>query len=656
MSRPCSRSGCERSQLVVARLDDPDVGFGHGVPGPFEVAERLRDHDARLVRQACELRALRVKCPQRVHSRPKVERARLALAGVPEAVPAPPAGGRDRHLDRVVDSVSAPGVLDEGDHTLDRGNGIVLEPEGQGEVEHRLGVGRAFDRVEERVVDRQHELTPKARELANQPVVHPQPPPMTERVRVGLLDRRARRRADVREEEVRGDPGGELAQVAVVPGRVGAAVDPRRLAVLVPADAEAVAVRRRRALTRVQALVDQRTVALDEQLLEPDRRPRIREPTAHRYSFLSSSPIGLVGMAWARNSASNASTARIPRAERRPASRASAFAASAASAAAEVAPASSSAASRSASETNTTPPASSTCACSFASAGMAGLCSMLVRNADVNEAIISEPASAVPSDAPRFVMVFWTPPTTGLSSSGTAETVTAPSCEASAPMPRPTSSIGTNTTSGPASASSAPRRTMVPASSDSSPTRTTSRGERCGRKRGIPIAAASSVTESGRSRMPVSIADKPSATERKSGTTKKKPACTRYWKKNMVKPPVSCRLRSIAVRTSGSSPRDPRRACQRKNSQITNRPPSTSQNVGEMPAHEGPSALGSIQPHSPERSTPKTSRARPSADSTAPTTSSCGRSSTGASAIRRAKTRITSTSRTSPAKTQRHEK
>ena len=205
-------------------------------------------------------------------------------------------------------------------------------------------------------------------------------------------------------------------------------------------------------------------------------------------------PMGLVGMLWARNSATMASTARMASAERRPSRRASAYASSAASVVADVAPASSSAASRSASETNATPPASSTCACSFTLAGMAGFCCTFVRNADVSVAISSEPASAVPSEAPRLVIVFWTPPTSGLSSSGTAETVTAPSCEASAPMPRPTSSIGTNTTSGPASASSAARRTTVPASSDSSPKRTTRRGERCGRKRGMPIAAARSVS------------------------------------------------------------------------------------------------------------------------------------------------------------------
>ena len=172
----------------------------------------------------------------------------------------------------------------------------------------------------------------------------------------------------------------------------------------------------------------------------------------------------------------------------------------------------------------------------------------------------------------------------------------------------------------------------------------------------MPIAAASSVTESGSSLTPVSIAERPSATERKSGTTKKNPAWTRNWKKNIVRPPVSCLLRSIAVRTSGSWPCDSRRACQRKKSQITKSPPRMSQIVGDSPAHDGPPVLGWIQPHSAERRTPKTRSPRPSAESTAPTTSSCGRSSTGASAIRRVRSRITSTTTTSPANTQRHEK
>jgi hypothetical protein len=79
---------------------------------------------------------------------------------------------------------------------------------------------------------------------------------------------------------------------------------------------------------------------------------------------------------------------------------------------------------------------------------------MFARKAVVRVAIRNEPASAVPSEAPRLVAVFCTPPTSGLWSSGTAETVTAPSCDASAPIPSPISSIGTKTISGPAFSSS----------------------------------------------------------------------------------------------------------------------------------------------------------------------------------------------------------
>ena len=104
-------------------------------------------------------------------------------------------------------------------------------------------------------------------------------------------------------------------------------------------------------------------------------------------------------MLCARNRARIASTARIARAERRPERRASLYASRAASVVASVAPAPSRAVSRSASETNGTPPASSTCAVLLALAGIALDCWMFVRNAEVGVAISSEPARAVPSEA-----------------------------------------------------------------------------------------------------------------------------------------------------------------------------------------------------------------------------------------------------------------
>ena len=79
---------------------------------------------------------------------------------------------------------------------------------------------------------------------------------------------------------------------------------------------------------------------------------------------------------------------------------------------------------------------------------------------------------------------------------------------------------------------------MIPANMASSPTRTTRRGDASGNSLGIPIAAASSVIESGRIRTPVSSADSPSDTDRNSGIVKNSPAWIRYSTKNITSPPV----------------------------------------------------------------------------------------------------------------------
>ncbi len=68
----------------------------------------------------------------------------------------------------------------------------------------------------------------------------------------------------------------------------------------------------------------------------------------------------------------------------------------------------------------------------------------------------------------------------------------------------------------------------IPANSARKPTWTTRRGDTSGRNLGTPTAASNSVTESGRSRTPVSTAESPSATERKRGMAKNSPACNRY--------------------------------------------------------------------------------------------------------------------------------
>ena len=78
--------------------------------------------------------------------------------------------------------------------------------------------------------------------------------------------------------------------------------------------------------------------------------------------------------------------------------------------------------------------------------------------------------------------------------------------------------------------------------------------------------------------------------------------------------------------------------------------------VGDMPNHDGPSGFGVTHPHSEERSTPKTAKPSPTATRTAPTRSNRALFSGGASATRRASSRITSTTRTSPTNTHRQEK
>lgn len=66
--------------------------------------------------------------------------------------------------------------------------------------------------------------------------------------------------------------------------------------------------------------------------------------------------------------------------------------------------------------------------------------------------------------------------------------------------------------------------------------------------------------------------------------------------------------------------------------------------------------MGRNQPHSLVRRMPNTNSPMPAADRIAPSTSIRGRCSGGASAIRRASSRMTRTITTSPANTQRQEK
>src|SRR6476646_9454611 len=78
--------------------------------------------------------------------------------------------------------------------------------------------------------------------------------------------------------------GCDVPQVAVVPGRLDAVEDGRRLADPVPADAEPVAVRRLRPQLRVEALVDQGVLRSVEQLLDQHRGAGIGKPPTHGWT------------------------------------------------------------------------------------------------------------------------------------------------------------------------------------------------------------------------------------------------------------------------------------------------------------------------------------------------------------------------------------
>ena len=79
--------------------------------------------------------------------------------------------------------------------------------------------------------------------------------------------------------------------------------------------------------------------------------------------------------------------------------------------------------------------------------------------------------------------------------------------------------------------------------------------------------------------------------------------------------------------------------------------------TGERPSHSGASGFGCTTPQTPARSTPKTTRAIPLADSAVPTRSRRGRGPEGGtSAIFRLSNRMPRTTITSPANTSRHDR
>ena len=183
----------------------------------------------------------------------------------------------------------------------------------------------------------------------------------------------------------------------------------------------------------------------------------------------------------------------------------------------------------------------------------------------------------------------------GASSSGTAETVTAPSCEASAPIPSPIRSIGTKTISGPASASSAPSRTSVPASSASRPLRTTSRGETSGKNARDPDRGHQQRDRERQQPDPGRQRGQAEADREEQRHDEEEAGLDEVLEEEHGQAAGSCLFRSIAgrderllpARLAAASP-----SGRRSRSRTARR--ATSQTVGDSPAQEGrPRSAGS---------------------------------------------------------------
>src|SRR6266576_2827418 len=116
-----------------SRANPPGARISTAIGCPEQALPERRRHDqatlaAELAADLVHVRAVRVHELEGLHVRAVEERARVALARVPEH-PCPHAvRRRDRHHDRIFDAVLVADVLDEADRTLDGRRRIVLEP------------------------------------------------------------------------------------------------------------------------------------------------------------------------------------------------------------------------------------------------------------------------------------------------------------------------------------------------------------------------------------------------------------------------------------------------------------------------------------------------------------------------------------------------
>lgn len=268
--------------LYIGPMRDDCRAFGHFFPCAAQVDERLGYDHERIVAHFRDTRIVRIQFVQMPERRAVEQRSRLPFARIARRDDPLAVGRADRHVERLGDAIPRRGFLDHADHALERGQRGLLQAVGQRETKHQFGVGRAFQRREQRGVDLHRQVAAQLVEIADQPIVREQPAAVAERMAVGFLHGRIGRRADMRDEHARVDRAGRFAQIAVVPGGMHGAVAERQfIGMAVPADPEAVAVGRRHAEFRMQALVDQRMLRAKQHGLERDRIAGVGEPAAH---------------------------------------------------------------------------------------------------------------------------------------------------------------------------------------------------------------------------------------------------------------------------------------------------------------------------------------------------------------------------------------
>ena len=178
------------------------------------------------------------------------------------------------------------------------------------------------------------------------------------------------------------------------------------------------------------------------------------------------------------------------------------------------------------------------------SRGSPGSLRSFVRNGALSDAIRSEPTRAVPIEAPRLVGgVLQAADLRGLL--GRAPRTPSPrrAARPARPCPSPMQEHRHEHDPG-AGVRRRGRRAGRPcrrAAQQPDPDDPARRGA-AGSSFGMPIAASSSVIDSGSSRTPVSSAERPRATERNSGTAKKSRPASGTGRRTSCSPPVSCRF------------------------------------------------------------------------------------------------------------------